>query len=219
MRNRALIFLTAVIFVSGGSLKAQTNQGKFILGELSNVEIFGSGSVTTMNLGMTTFKVKSDTGNEDNSDPDKQFSMNFIPRFGYFVLNNFAVGLDLSLTYSHSNQNSGVYIYNRTQFSAGPFIRYYIPTPKLLPFAEINYSIGSGGYKSYYNDELSGESKYQVQLYGIGIGLGVPLGEKVSFDTKVGYQSFILKAKEDNENNVREIIGTIGLKIGLTIFL
>ena len=47
----------------------------------------------------------------------------------------------------------------------------------------------------------------------------MPLGEEVSFDTLLGYQSFILKAKEDNEDNVREIIGTIGLKPGLTIFL
>ena len=36
-----------------------------------------------MNLGWSTFKLKSDSGNEDNSDPNKEFSLNLTPRIGY----------------------------------------------------------------------------------------------------------------------------------------
>ncbi len=53
----------------------------------------------------------------------------------------------------------------------------------------------------------------------MGIGVAIPLGEKASFDALVGYHSTIYKDKEDNENNSRNIVGTVGLKLGFTIFL
>ncbi len=105
-----------------------------------------------------------------------------------------------------------------TRFGAGPFLRYYIPSQKLLPFAEASYSIGSSKTAWEY-DNFDGERTTKVQQYGFGIGLGVPLGEKVSFDTLIGYQSYIYKEKEDNEDNLRYIVGTIGLKLGLTVIL
>jgi hypothetical protein len=64
-----------------------------------------------------------------------------------------------------------------------------------------------------------GGDKNQAQQFGIGVGMGFPLGEKVSFDTLIGYQSHIIRVKENNEDNARDIIGTIGLNLGLTIFL
>lgn len=50
------------------------------------------------------------------------------------------------------------------------------------------------------------------------VGVAIPLGEKASFDTLLGYQSTSYKAKEDNENNHRTLVGTVGLKPGFTIF-
>ena len=90
-----------------------------------------------MNLGWSTHKVKSDSGDDDNSDPVKEFSLNLTPRAGYFVINNLAVGLDFTLAYNRMKRTSGgEYISNSTRFGAGPFLRYYIPTQKFLPFAE-----------------------------------------------------------------------------------
>lgn len=206
------------MFVTSGLLSAQTTKGKFLIGEFTNLSLTGTGNPMNMNLGWSTFKQKSDSGNEDNSDPDKEFSLNLTPRVGYFVINNLAVGLDLSMAYTHSKRNGGESVSNITRFGAGPFLRYYIPTQKLLPFAEVNYSFGSSKY-AWKSDTYDDERISMVQQYGFGIGLGVPLGEKVSFDMLIGYQSYIYKEKEDNEDNVRYIVGTIGLKLGLTVIL
>ncbi len=40
------------------------------------------------------------------------------------------------------------------------------------------------------------------------LGLGVSIGDGVSFDALLGYQAFTHKAREDNEDNVRMIVGT-----------
>ena len=216
MRNRTIILVIAFIFTNTGFLSAQTTKGNFLLAQMTSIDVVGYGAQSSMNLGWTTYKSKNDSG--DESDPIKAFSINLIPRVGYFVVDNLALGLNFDIDYARSKRRDSDLIYKSTLFTTGPFIRYYIPTLKLLPFAEINYSIGSSGYK--WTDEIGeGEGKNQVQQFGFGIGMGFPLGEKVSFDTLVGYQSYIVKAKEDNEDNARDIIGTLGLRLGLTIFL
>jgi len=218
MKNRTLILVIALMFSTSGILSAQTNKGKFLLGELSTIDLTFAGTPTSMTLGWSTYKSKSDSGNEDNSDRPKEFSINLTPKFGYFVINNLVVGLDISIGYNHANSHDGDIISKTTEFGVGPFLRYYIPTQKILPFAEVNYSIGSGNRSSeYFNENY--EHKYQIQQYCFGVGMGIPLGEKVSFDTLVGYHSYIWKSKEDNEDNTRDIIITIGLKFGVTVLL
>tara|TARA_B100001057_G_scaffold431671_1_gene459316 strand:+ start:395 stop:637 length:243 start_codon:yes stop_codon:yes gene_type:complete len=63
------------------------------------------------------------------------------------------------------------------------------------------------------------EYKSSVMLIGGGIGLASPLGENVMLDILAGYNSLTLKDKEENDDNDRIVIGTLGLKIGLTILL
>jgi hypothetical protein len=82
----------------------------------------------------------------------------------------------------------------------------------------MNYAIGSGGYKWISGNEEE-EDKKLVQQFGIGLGIGIPLGDKVSFDTVLGYQTFIIKPKEDKKENYRKIIGTFGLRLGLSVLL
>ena len=171
-----------------------------------------------MNLGWSTFKLKSDSADDDNQNSDKQFSISLTPRVGYFVINNFAAGLDFTIEYTHTEGMSGEYVSNMTRFGAGPFLRYYVPVKKLLPFAEASYSIGSRKTEWEY-DTFDNERNTGVQQWGLGFGLGIPMGEKVAFDALIGYQSYIYKDKEDNDDNVRFIVGTIGLKLGLSIFL
>lgn len=219
MRNKIFTIAFALILVSNGILSAQTGKGSFLIGEFTNISLTGEGTPMNMNLGWSTHKVKSDSGDDDNSDPVKEFSLNLTPRAGYFVINNLAVGLDFTLAYSHMKRTSGGESHSiRTRYGVGPFLRYYIPTQKLLPFAEANYSIGSSKTKWEY-DTFDGENSTKVQQWGLGIGLGIPMGEKVAFDALIGYQSYIFKDTDDNEDNVRYIVGTIGLKLGLTVFL
>lgn len=216
MRIKTFILIFIIISADTGFLSAQTTKGTFLLAEMTSIDVVGYYAQSSLNLGWTTYKSKNDSG--DESDPIKAFSINLIPRVGYFVVDNLVLGLDFDINYARSKRQDSDFIYKSTLFTTGPFIRYYIPTQRLLPFAEINYSIGSNVYK--WTDEIGeGGNKNQVQQFGFGIGMGFPLGEKVSFDTLIGYQSHIVKAKENNEDNARDIIGSIGLRLGLTIFL
>ncbi len=218
MKTKTTILALALIFLGTGLLSAQTGKGKFLIGESINISFGGVTPPTTMNLGWGTYKVKSD-GDDDRK--SKRFSLNLSPKFGYFVANNLAVGIDFGIVTSKYESGDGDYKLKYNQFTAGPFLRYYVPTQKLLPYAEVSYGIGSSKHK---NDDINvpennRETKYFNQQYGFGIGLGVPLGEKVTFDSLIGYQSFMYKAKEDNEDNTRSIFGVFGLKLGVTIFL
>lgn len=218
MKNKALIIICTLVQLNFGLLSAQTTKGNVLLGGSTIIDHTWFRTNTSMNLAWTIVKTKSDSGDEDNSDPDKVFSINLTPRIGYFIFDNFASGLDFTLGFSRAITGGGDNVMNATLMGVGPFLRYYFPTQKLLPFVEAQYSIGSAKYDwDFVSDQ--GETHTFWQQYGISIGLGIPLGDKVSFDTQIGYLSNMQKAKEDNEDNYRQIVGTIGLKLGMSITL
>ncbi len=213
MKKQSLFLAFLFISVICSNVSAQTSKGKFLLGGLTYV---GGGGFDATSIGYTTTKSKDDSGDGDYK--GKEFSFNLAPKLGYFVIDNLALGLDFTLVSSFNKTTNTDFKYNSTLFTAGPFVRYYIPTKKVLPFAEAMYSVGSLKSSSEWEGGENTE-KYGVQLYSVGIGVAIPLGEKASFDALVGYHSTIYKDKEDNENNSRNIVGTVGLKLGFTIFL
>ena len=216
MKKKSIVLVCLIISAICINLSAQTSKGKFLIGGITYIEQIGSG-VTTTNIGYTTIINKDDSGDEDEH-KDKGFSFNFTPKVGYFVIDNLVLGVDFTFASSSSKTTNTEYKNNATYFGAGPFVRYYIPTKKVLPYAEVMYSVGSRTTKSIWED---GENtyKYGIQVYSVGVGVAIPLGEKASFDTLVGYHSTTYKAKQENENNQRTIIGTIGFKLGFTLFL
>jgi len=218
MKIRSLILTFIIITFNCIVLSAQTSKGKFLIGEMSYIELLGNGVLGSTNLGYSTFQNKSDGDNEN--DKDKMFSLNIVPRAGYFVIDNLVIGLDVLLATEKVTSGGDVdYTSNSTFFAVGPFVRYYVPTKKVVPFAEVNYSMGSRTYKSEFDGNEPYTDKNAIKLYGAGLGLAIPIGEKVTFDTVAGYHAYINKDKEDNESNERFVAGTIGLKLGFTVFL
>jgi len=219
MKLKSLILATVIIAVNCNILSAQTTKGKILLGELSYIEFVGNGVMGSTNIGYSIFQNKSDGDSNDDSSKDKMFSLNIVPRAGYFVIDNLAVGLDVFLaTESHKAMNDA-YKSSSTFFAVGPFVRYYVPLKKVLPFAEVNYSMGSRTRKTEFDGNEPSSSNYAIKLFGAGLGLAIPIGEKVSFDAMAGYHAYVNKDKEDNDNNERLVAGTIGLKLGFTVFL
>ncbi len=222
MNMKKITLLTVfMLTISFGFLNAQTNQGKVLLGVSSTLSLYGTGS-DLMNLGYSSVKSKSDADGFEESDPDKMTSINLLPKVGYFVIDNLALGLDVNIALSTTKDGEDSDKYSQTLLSVGPFIRYYIPTSKVLPFFEINGSLGSINNKNDYSDNTYYEDveyKSSVMSIGGGIGLAAPLGDRVTFDVLAGYNSLTVKDKEDNDDNYRTVIGTLGLKIGFTILL
>jgi hypothetical protein len=142
-----------------------------------------------MNLGYSSVKYKSDADGFEESVPDKMTSINLLPKVGYFVADNFAIGLDLNIALSSTKDGEDNDKYSQTLLSVGPFVRYYIPTSKVLPYFEISGSFGAINNKYDYRDNSNWEDdeyKSSVMSIGGGVGLAAPLGERVTFDVLAG---------------------------------
>jgi outer membrane protein len=112
-----LFFLMAL-----GYVKSQTTAGNLMVG------------------GGVTFYSES-----DQSDEDYDFSYtNFGPGAGYFIMDNLAVGLNLS--FQKTKEDNGGSSEERTEFMIGPFARYYIPTSNesFAFFGQARLDFGSG---------------------------------------------------------------------------
>jgi hypothetical protein len=219
--KKVTLFTVILCAISFGVLNAQTNQGKVLIGVSSTLSLAGAGS-ELMNLGYSSMTEKSDADDFVESEPFKMTSINLLPKAGYFVIENLALGLDAKISMSMEKEAGDSDKSSTRVFSVGPFARYYIPTSKVLPFFEISGSIGAINYKYDYADNSNWEDteyKSGVISFGGGIGLAAPLGEKVTIDILAGYDSITVKDKEDNDDNYRSAIGTLGLKIGFTILL
>jgi len=205
-----LIVLCACSFTFS---KAQTGKGRVFVGVSSTYGMAGTGS-DLMTLGFSSTKNKSDTYDDD--DPSKTTSFNVLPKVGYFVIDNLAVGLDVNI--ATSTEKDGDYKTTQTLLSAGPFVRYYIPSEKVWPFAELGGSLGSIKYK-YGSGSSDSENKSSANSIWGGVGMAVPVGNHVTFDVLAGYRSITLKDKEDNDDNYRTVMGTVGVEVGIIVLL
>jgi hypothetical protein len=169
-----------------------------------------------MTIGYTTLKSKSDS--YDDSDPTKITSLNLMPKVGFFVIDNLALGLDINLATTTSKSGGSDDKSTLSLLSAGPFVRYYIPSGSVFPFLEVGGSLGTVTSKNDYNGSES-KSKSSANTYWAGAGLAFPVGERVTIDLLAGYHSMTLKNKEDNPNNSRYVIGSVGIKLGVVVFL
>lgn len=216
MKTIATILSAALLVVCAGNLNAQTQKGTFMMGDLYrpgkaiSYDSFGS----SMNIGFGSLKYKSDDA--EDSSPTKLLNFNLMPRVGYFFANNFLVGIDLIL--ASERQKEDMYKYTISTLGIGPFVRYYIPLKKVLPFFEVDGSFGSLKYK-WASDQDEDTSTRSLNSIGGGAGLAFPLGRIVTFDMLVGYSHTVLKDTENNDNNSRNISNSTGVKLGFTILL
>ncbi len=221
---KKIAFLTVILAtIHFGTLEAQTEQGNVMVGSSSTFNMIGAGN-DFVGIGFSSVKYKSDADGFEEPDPEKSTTFNLSPKVGYFVTNDIAVGLDINMAIS-STKGDGDFInkYSQSLLGVGPFVRYYVPlSAPVLPFVEIAGSFGTLKNTYDYSDNTfleDMESKTSIMSVGGGAGFAAPLGEKVTFDFLLGYNSLTIKDKEDNDDNDRSVFGTFGLKLGFTVFL
>lgn len=222
--KRKWILMVSLFVVPFSGVFSQTEKGQVLLGissrySLNPIEV-GISLPDMMSLGFSTVKFKSDDDNTDDSETTKFNCFNLMPKAGYFVIDNLAVGIDLQLAMYSMKETYDSYTYNDhgTVFSAGPFLRYYFPVSKIMPYLEAGGSFGSAKTTYEYENEEE-ESKMSMNSFSAGAGISAPLGDKVALDLMLGYLSMTMKDKEDNPDNERMVIGTVGLKFGIVVFL
>lgn len=213
MKKLALLLCAAFIFGLSG-LKAQTNDGKILVGittYLLGLPVTSGGSLFTLGFGST--KYKSDSGDEDGGNIT---SFSLQPKVGYFFSDNLAAGLE-TMIISSISKDPDDNKYTQSVFLIGPFGRYYVPTTKCHPFIEGELGLG------YYREKESGvyeyDDKYNVFAYGLGAGITAPLGERAAFDFSLAYNHSSAKYSEDNPDNERIVTGSFGFKFGFIILL
>ncbi|MBA7555417.1 hypothetical protein ES705_48079 [subsurface metagenome] len=212
--KKAFLFITVICFFGTSTIHAQTNQGKFIIGTSSTISLAGS-SQNFMNLGFTSSKSKSD---DYTSDSDKSTNFNLQPKAGYFVIDNLVTGLDITWIYGGSKSSEYDYKYSQTLIAFGPFVRYYIPAGSILPFFEIDGTLGTLIEKNDFTGSED-KDKSRVLSFSAKAGAAIPLGDVVLFEMMMLYNTASIKPKEDNNNNSRNVWNTFGINFGFIVLL
>ncbi len=210
--KKALLLITVFCFTAFPVINAQMTKGKILVGVSSTLNLSGyAWGSDFMNLNLSSTKYKSSSG--DVTDPDKTNSFTILPKVGYLVIDNLAVGLDLIFS-SYSTKYSDGDKDSESIFCAGPFVRYYYPLAQFSPYAELNGAIGTETDKYNYRG-IDGDDKWSLKMFGAGIGAAMPLGDRVTFDVMAGYNYLTYKQEGEDET---EIIGSLALKMGFIVF-
>ncbi len=197
-------FLGALLSIFALSLNAQTEAGKIYVGGSSD-----------LSFGAMTVKVKSDNG---TSTMGKQTSFSLAPEAGYFVMDGLAVGLGIDMSLDVQKPEDSDYKSSTTTVLFGPFAKYYYGTGNIKPFAQAGIAFGSMAEKDSYEGESETE-KAGVFGFGFGIGAAMFMNDNVAFELGIGYQSASYKAKQDNPNDAKQVIGGIGVSVGIVVVL
>ena len=172
--------------------------------------LFSISSYSQSDLKQGTFSINgtiSYTSNyEESSDMDNSTFI-FNPRFDYFIINNFSLGLMINY------QNSSFFGNSNSSWGIGPSARYYFIFDKIKPFVGAGYS---------YASENSTITSDDIINNNIILSLGVDyfLTENVAIETTVNYTFINMKLPDAyssyyNDLNVSRKSLTIGLDVNV----
>ena len=166
-----------------------TQQGNYIL----------SGS---SNLGFGSTKV-------ENSYKSTSFSFN--PSFGYFVIDNLAIGLDFGTSFGNSTWDDG-YKSSNTYYSVMPTVIYYFPMEgKIRPMAQVGYGLFSGDTKTTTSSGTTSSSKNNGSKLKAAGGFAYFVRDNISFDFGLSYN--ITKYKDSPSKTNR-----LGSNVGISVY-
>ena len=156
---RKLFYLILAALMSLGlSLDAQvTNNGNFIFG-------------STFGLSTAKSKITLDKGEgETETDSPSSTQFNFSPLVGYFVMDNFAVGIHMEYTSSEVKEPN----LDRTTDSDllfGPFARFYLPVhDDMALFLEAGFGFGNSNDQKYIGSD---QQRINTNIFAYGLGPG-----------------------------------------------
>jgi hypothetical protein len=194
---------------------APTEQGRLFIAGASSMGVTMGGK-----------KSKYD-GTVDDGSKYSTFSFNFIPKAGYFVIDNLVAGLfiDEELSGTNAKEETG-YDSKDIYFAIGPFARYFIPVgDKFMPFAELQVGFGSSTNKSRSSSSSEwSKSKEGVFTYRVGGGASYFFNNSVAADLFLGFQhdSYNYKDTGDPERSSggsKSIYNEFTLQLGIIVIL
>ena len=210
MKKISLLF-TVFCLVASDAV-AQLEKGDIMLGATSTIAMGGGWGSELMSLSFSKTKYKQGSTTEDSY---KTTSYNFLPKAGYFVIDNLVAGLEAVVSGYVTKDVEDGDTYKESLMCVGPFVRYYYPLDRIYPFAEIEALFGSEK-----DDWIGDEDKSGIFLFSGTLGAAVPLGDKVTFDAQAGYTRVTDTWKNDEgDGDSKYITGGFVLRLGFSIYL
>ncbi len=215
MKKTLLLIAAFCLIVSGAIAQApQLGKGNILVGVTSTLSVGGSQDSQVFGLAFVT-----ESWGYGSDSPEAEYKTtfyNFLPRGGYFIIDNLVAGLEVVLSgYSEKAVADGD-TWKEFTMGIGPFVRYYYPLKKFYPFAEAEAIFGvckaTDNGEEYYKDSLT--------ELGFYLGAALPLGDKITIDASAGYMraSYKYDAQGEGEGGT-DVIGGFGIKIGFSIYL
>ena len=180
------------------TLLEQTEKGKWL---------FFSGTDLTAVFGTNTIKYD---GNDITDMKTSLFELK--PGVGYFVANNFALGVAAPLTFKKNGYNT--IDVKESTYGVSVLGRYYFGKSNFKP-----YATAEAGYMAAKNYSEMAGSQYDDLFNGLafagGIGLAGFINEHVSLDIELGYVYSNLIYSEDKELKMN--VNGFGIQVGFSI--
>ena len=181
-----------------GLVQAQFNTDSKMVGASSSMD-FGIFSRTDKESDIKTGTIK--------------FDLN--PRFGYFIDNMFAAGMDMGVSTSRKKvgENDPT---SENEYTLGFFSRYYYQTASpVVPFGEINAGLGRSVSKSTVFTEEKVKYKDNILYAGAGVGAAFFLADNFALEGMLMYDLHRIKDLDtDGKHNTHGLL----LKFGFTFF-
>ena len=181
MKKKLLIVLVCIF---PGFAKAQVSEGSIFLG--------GSFSYT------------SEKEPANQSFPEsKTIGFNSSPSFGYFLSDNFAIGIGANFRSQVTEQDAFERTF--TSINLGPFVRYYLPTSGDKFFFMAQSGINFGRAKTeILNPQTTSVSKTSTFNFYISPGFSYFFSDKWALDFQlagISYNSFDPNTSGDSKND------------------
>jgi hypothetical protein len=151
------------------------------------------------------------TGNADAlrnlSQGGDNFFLGLAPQAGYFLTDNWMVGLGGQYNYNRSRSFQAL-VRSRT-WSLAPFTRFYLPKQQgaVLPFLALG-----GGYQQTRNEFSSSETESDLFFLNANVGLNYFFNANVAAEATLGYQGVY-------PGNAQQDVHSLLWNVGLQIFL
>ncbi|PHN00982.1 outer membrane beta-barrel protein [Flavilitoribacter nigricans] len=156
---KKLVSLLCFLLAGSGVLLAQFNdQGNFLIG--STLGFSTAGSRVIQNVG----------DNQDEGEGPSSTQLSISPKIGYFIVDNFALGLGMDYTLNEVDQPNNNKVTD-TDLLFGPFARYFLPLEDdIALMVETTFGFG----RSSDTQDIGGQiQNIGTNIFAFGIGPGI----------------------------------------------